>query len=124
MKTDYKDIDHYISTFPDDVQEILEGLRAFIRKNAPEAKEKISYQIPTFDFYGNLVHFAAYKNHIGFYPGAKAIRVFQEELKGFKTSKGTVQFPIEKPLPLGLIGKIVKFRVKENSESGKRKAKA
>ncbi|PJZ65823.1 hypothetical protein CH371_09750 [Leptospira wolffii] len=124
MKTDYKDIDHYISTFPDDVQEILEGLRAFIRKNAPEAKEKISYQIPTFDFYGNLVHFAAYKNHIGFYPGAKAIRVFQEELKGFKTSKGTVQFPIKKPLPLGLIGKIVKFRVKENSESGKRKAKA
>ncbi|TGK59464.1 hypothetical protein EHQ27_00270 [Leptospira wolffii] len=124
MKTDYKDIDHYISTFPDDVQEILEGLRAFIQKNAPEAKEKISYQIPTFDFYGNLVHFAAYKNHIGFYPGAKAIRVFQEELKGFKTSKGTVQFPIEKPLPLGLIGKIVKFRVKENSESGKRKAKA
>ncbi|EPG65846.1 hypothetical protein EHQ61_14650 [Leptospira wolffii] len=124
MKTDYKDIDHYISTFPEDVQEILEGLRAFIRKNAPEAKEKISYQIPTFDFYGNLVHFAAYKNHIGFYPGAKAIRVFQEELKGFKNSKGTVQFPIEKPLPLGLIGKIVKFRVKENFESGKRRAKA
>ena len=107
-------ISEYIQTFPPEVQTILTELRILIQKAAPNAIEKISYQIPTFYLNGNLVHFAAYKNHIGFYPSSSGISEFAEELKKYKTSKGTIQFPIHEPLPMDLIKKIVEFRVKEN----------
>jgi uncharacterized protein YdhG (YjbR/CyaY superfamily) len=118
-----KDIDEYLSIFPADVKAKLETLRATIRKAAPKAEEAISYMIPTFKLNGNLVHFAAFKNHIGFYPGAAGIEVFQKELKGYETSKGTIQFPLDKPLPLKLVTTIVKFRVIQNMEKVKSKAK-
>ncbi len=107
-------IDTYIATIPDEVQVILEKLRQTIRQTAPAATEKISYQIPTFYLNGNLVHFAAYKHHIGFYPASSGIRAFQDELKNYKTSKGAVQFPIDAAIPHALVKKIVQFRVKEN----------
>jgi len=107
-------IDDYIATFPHEVQAILEKLRQTIRKAAPDATEKISYQMPTFYLNGNLVHFAAYKNHIGFYPAPSGIVAFEAELSEYKTSKGAIQFPIDKPLPLALVKKIVTFRVDEN----------
>ncbi|EQA62501.1 iron chaperone [Leptospira alexanderi] len=113
-KINFKDVDDYISRFPENIQKILEGLRSVIRKSAPKAEEKISYQIPAFVFHGNLVYFAAYKKHIGFYPTSSGIRAFQSELTKYKTSKGAVQFPVDRPLPLKLIAKIVKYRVKEN----------
>lgn len=109
-------IDEYIATFPQEVQVILEKLRQTIRKAAPDATEKISYQIPTFYLNGNLVHFAAYKHHIGFYPASSGIRAFQDELKNYKTSKGAVQFPIDETIPHALVKKIVAFRVKENTK--------
>ena len=121
MKTDYKSIDQYISDFPVSTQKILAELRATIREAAPAASEKISYQIPTFFQNGNLVHFAAYKNHIGFYPTSSGVQAFKGELKKYKTSKGSLQFPIDQPIPLGLIKKIVKFRVEENSTKAKKK---
>lgn len=121
MKTDYKSIDQYISNFPISTQKILEELRAIIRESAPAASEKISYQIPTFFQNGNLVHFAAYENHIGFYPGASVIQAFGNELRNYKTAKGSIQFPIDQPIPLELIKKIVKFRVEENSAKSKKK---
>jgi uncharacterized protein YdhG (YjbR/CyaY superfamily) len=110
----YVSIDEYIATFPKEIQNILEELRATIQAAAPDAKEKISYQMPTFDLKGNLVHFAAYKNHIGFYPQPSGIQAFRNELSIYEGAKGSVQFPIDKPLPLKLISKIVKFRVAEN----------
>ncbi len=110
-------IDEYIATFPPDVQKILNMLRATIQKAAPDATEKISYAMPTFYLNGNLVHFAAYKNHIGFYPAPSGIEAFEKELSVYKTSKGAVQFPINKPLPFALITKIVRYRVKENLEA-------
>jgi uncharacterized protein YdhG (YjbR/CyaY superfamily) len=99
----------------------LETLRQTIRKAAPKAEEVISYQMPAFKFYGMLVYFAAYKTHIGFYPTGSGIASFKKELDKYETSKGTVRFPIDKPLPLGLIGKMVKFRVKENFEKKTKK---
>lgn len=111
-----KNIDEFISAYPDDIQAILQELRRTIQKAAPKAQEKISYGIPTFTFHGNLVHFSAYKTHIGFYPGAAPIKEFKDDLAGYETSKGTVQFPLDKPLPLDLIRKIVLFRVKQNSQ--------
>jgi uncharacterized protein YdhG (YjbR/CyaY superfamily) len=119
----FSTIDEYISTFPKDVQETLEKLRQTIKKAAPEAEEAISYQIPTFKFHGNLVYFAAFKNHIGFYPTSTGIEVFKKELSSFETAKGTVRFPIDRPLPLSLISKIVKYRVKENLEREMKKTK-
>ena len=107
-------IDDYIASFPQEVQVILEKLRQTIRQAAPDATEKISYQMPTFYLNGNLVHFAAYKNHIGFYPAPSGIGAFEAELSEYKTSKGAIQFPIDKPLPLALVKKIVAFRVDEN----------
>ncbi len=109
-------IDDYIRSFPIEIQNNLIKLRAIIHKAAPEAIEKISYGMPTFYLNGNLVHFAAYKKHIGFYPTSSGIAEFTGELKGYKTSKGTVQFPINQPLPMELIKKIVKFRVNENTQ--------
>ena len=117
------DIDEYIAAFPKDVQDILEELRQTIKKAAPEAKETINYQIPTFTLYGNLVHFAAFKNHIGFYPTPSAISAFEKELSRYEGAKGSVKFSIEKPLPLAVVSKIVKFRVKENLERQKKKKK-
>lgn len=110
----YESIDDYISKFPTEVQEILNKLRTVIKESAPDAKEKISYQMPTFTLHGNLIHFAAYKKHIGFYPTPSGIDTFKDELSEYKGSKGAVQFPIEKPLPYELISRIVKFRVDEN----------
>ncbi len=110
-----KTIDEYVKTFPKDVQSILEKMRQTIRKAAPEATEAISYQMLTFKLNGkNLVHFAAYKNHIGFYPIPSGIETFKKELSPYKQGKGSVQFPIDKPIPYGLVKKIVMFRVKEN----------
>ena len=113
------EIDKYISGFPKDIQKLLAQIRAAIRKAAPDAEEKISYGIPAFALKGNLVHYAAYKNHIGFYPAPRGVEAFKKELANYKGGKGTVQFPIDKPLPLNLISKIVKFRVKKNLERKK-----
>ena len=118
-KEQFKTIDEYIKTFPEDVQSILEKMRQTIRKAAPEAEEAISYQIPTFKLNGNLVHFAAFKNHIGFYPTSSGIEAFKKELSPYKGAKGSVQFPIEKPIPYDLVKKIVIFRMKENLEKKK-----
>ena len=107
-------IDTYIAQFPDDVQARLQKLRTTILKLAPGATEAMSYQIPTFKLNGNLVHFAAFKKHIGFYPGAAGIAAFQDELAGYKSAKGSVQFPLDQALPLDLVKKIVKFRVAQN----------
>jgi uncharacterized protein YdhG (YjbR/CyaY superfamily) len=107
-------IDDYIATFPHEVQAMLEKLRQTIRKAAPAATEKISYQMPTFYLNGNLVHFAAFKKHIGFYPAPSGISAFQDELMKYKTSKGAIQFPIDTAIPHTLVKKIVQFRVKEN----------
>jgi len=107
-------IDEYIATFPEEVQKILQELRSTIKASAPDAEEKISYQMPTFFLKGNLVHFAAYKNHVGFYPTPSGIEKFQQELSKYEGAKGSVKFPIDLPLPLILIKKIVEFRVLEN----------
>ena len=109
-----KNINGYIAGFPIKTQAILQKLRLTIRKAEPEAQEVISYQMPAFKYRGILVYFAAYKNHIGFYPTPTGIAAFKKELSAYQTSKGTVRFPIDKALPLDLISKIVKFRVKEN----------
>ena len=116
-------MDEYIAGFPKDIQEILEKLRVTIRKAAPGAAETINYAIPTFTLKGNLVHFAAYKNHIGFYPTPSGIEAFKKELSVYEGAKGSIKFPIDKPLPLDLVTKIVKFRVKENLERAETKAK-
>ena len=118
MKTSDKNImtiDDYIAGFPENVQEILEQLRQTIRNAAPESEETISYQMPAFKQKGILVYFAAFKNHIGFYPTPSGVEKFKKELSGYEVSKGTVKFPIDKTIPLDLVSKIVKFRVKENS---------
>ena len=123
MTTSPTTIDEYIATFPKDVQTILQKIRATIRKAAPQAEEAISYQMPTFKLNGNLVHFAAFKSHIGFYPVPSGIEKFKKELSAYKGAKGSVQFPLDQPIPYGLIGRIVKFRVKENLEKAKAKGK-
>jgi uncharacterized protein YdhG (YjbR/CyaY superfamily) len=113
-KKQFKTIDEYIKAFPEDVQSILKKMRKTIQEAAPEAKEAISYQIPTFKLNGNLVHFAAYKNHIGFYPTSSGIEAFKDELSPYKSAKGSVQFPIDKPVPYDLVKKIILFRVLKN----------
>ena len=107
-------IDEYIAGFPGDVKKVLQKIRMTIHEAAPEAQEKISYQMPTFYLKGNLVHFAAFKDHIGFYPVPSGIEKFKKELSVYKQGKGSVQFPLDQPMPYDLITKIVKFRVKEN----------
>jgi uncharacterized protein YdhG (YjbR/CyaY superfamily) len=114
LETAPKDIDEYIAGFPPDVQEILEEVRATIRSAAPGAEETISYQMPTFRLEGNLVHFAAFKKHIGFYPAPTGIAEFKDVLSDYQGGKGSVQFPLDKPMPLGLIRRMVEFRVREN----------
>ena len=122
-KTAPKDIDEYIARVPDDVRETLEKIRMTIRKAAADAQETISYQIPTFTLSGKLVHFAAFKNHIGFYPGPSGIEKFKDELSVYDSAKGSVQFPLDKPIPFRLISRIVKFRVNENLKKAEAKGK-
>jgi len=114
-----KDIDDYIAGFPSPVQKLLQTMRATIRKAVAGAGEKISYQIPTFTLHGNLVHFAAFKNHIGFYPGAAAIRKFKPRLSAHKSAKGSVQFQLDEPIPWDLITDIVKFRVEASRQAAR-----
>jgi len=114
-------IDEYIGAFPNDVQEILEKIRATIQKAAPDAKEKISYSMPAFEQNGVVVYLAAFKNHIGLYALPSGHETFKEELSKYKSGKGSVQFPLDQPMPFDLIAKIVKFRVKENLEKTNKK---
>lgn len=122
-KTTFKDIDTYISLQPKEVQATLQKIRETISKAAPEAGETINYGIPTFTLNGNLVHFAAFKNHIGFYPTPSGIAAFKKELSVYEGAKGSVQFPLDKAMPLSLITKMVKYRVKENMAKAVEKAK-
>jgi len=116
-----RDIDEYIAGFPPDVQEILEQVRMTIREAAPDAEETIKYAIPTFTLEGILVHFAAFKKHVGFYPTPTGIEAFKGELSVYEGAKGSVRFPLDAPIPLDLIGRIVKFRVNENLERAEAK---
>jgi uncharacterized protein YdhG (YjbR/CyaY superfamily) len=109
----YQSVDAYIADFPPNIRGILENIRRVIKESAPEAREAISYGMPTFKLNGNLVHFAAWKNHIGLYPTPSAGEAFKKELSGYKTSKGSVQFPMDQPIPFDLIEEIVKYRVNE-----------
>ena len=119
MREQFKTIDEYIKSFQKDTQDVLEKMRQTIHQAAPEAEETINYQIPTFKLNGNLVHFAAFKNHIGFYPAPTGIEAFKKELSPYKSEKGSVQFPLDKPIPYDLVKKIVEFRVKENKSKKK-----
>jgi uncharacterized protein YdhG (YjbR/CyaY superfamily) len=118
----FKTMDDYIDSLPADVQRILNELRRAIREAAPEAEETINYQIPTFTLNGNLVHFAAFENHIGFYPTPSGMQAFEKELSRYKRAKGSVQFPIDEPLPMPLIRRTVEYRVKENREKKVKKS--
>jgi uncharacterized protein YdhG (YjbR/CyaY superfamily) len=110
----FNSIDEYIATFSPEIQKTLQEIRAVVKAAAPDAAEKISYQMPTFFLHGNLVHFAAFKQHIGFYPTANGVEAFAQDLSKYKGAKGSVQFPLDQPMPLELITKIVKYRVAEN----------
>jgi uncharacterized protein YdhG (YjbR/CyaY superfamily) len=116
-----KSIDEYILQFPPEVQDKLRRIRAMVREAAPEAQEKISYQMPTFYLHGNLVHFAAFQKHIGFYPAPTGIQEFKEDLSKYKGAKGSVQFPLKEDPPYDLISRIVKFRVDENIKRAAKK---
>ncbi len=122
-KKKFNNIDEYISGFPEDVQNILQQIRKTISNAAPEAEEVISYNIPTFRQNEVLVYFAAFKNHIGFFPTSKPIEIFKKDLSKYKTSKGAIQFPLNQKIPLGLISRITKFRLKEVLEKHKKKNK-
>lgn len=117
-------IDDYIAQFPSDIQTSLQAIRTVIREAAPEAQEKISWSMPTFTLNGNLVHFAAHKGHLGFYPGANGIEAFKDRLQGYIWSKGAVQFPYSKPVPYDLVTEIVRFRVEENNREALMKLEA
>jgi uncharacterized protein YdhG (YjbR/CyaY superfamily) len=119
MQRAAENVDKYIEQFPPEIRELLARMRETIRQSSPDAEELISYAIPSYKLNGMLVHFAAFSKHIGFYPGAGGITEFAKELTGYKTSKGTVQFPFDRPLPLDLVKRIVKFRVKQNLEKKK-----
>ena len=114
-----EDIDEYIAAFPCDVQKILQKIRKTIRKAAPDAAEAISYAIPTFKLNGNLIHFAAYQNHIGLYPAPRGVQEFKEDMARYEGGKGTARFPLDEPIPYDLITRIVKYRVKQNLERNK-----
>jgi uncharacterized protein YdhG (YjbR/CyaY superfamily) len=116
----FETMDGYIASFPKDVQDLLERMRLAIREAAPEAEETISYQMPTFKLNGNLVHFAAFKHHIGLYPTPSGTEAFKKELAPYESGKGSIKFPMDKPIPLDLVKRIVEFRVKENQEKPKR----
>lgn len=120
-KSSAKDVDAFIAKYPKDVQEILNRVRETIRAAAPGAEEGINYGIPTFFLNGNLVHFSAFKTHIGFYPTPAGIEKFKKELSRYEGAKGSVKFPLDQPIPYALIAKIVQFRVKENMATGRKK---
>lgn len=120
-KKQFNTIDEYIATFPEDVQHILEQLRHTIQAAAPDAAEAISYQMPTFKLNGNLIHFAAFKNHIGLYPAPSGIDAFAQELTPYVVSKGSIHFPKDKPIPFDLVTKIVQYRVQETLAKRKKK---
>jgi len=120
-RKEFTSIDEYIRSFPPEIQKLLNEVRGAIKATAPDAIEKISYHITTFYLNGNLVHFAAFKNHIGFYPTSSGISAFKDELKEYKSAKGSVQFPLDKPMPIALIKRIVKYRVGENTQKPKKK---
>ena len=119
LKRQLTNIDEYISGFPEDIQEILQKLRQVIQKSAPEAQEVISYSMPAFKQNGILVYFAAFKEHIGFFTTSSGVTAFKKELEAYSTSKGTIRFPLDKPIPFPLVEKIVKFRVAENLKKAK-----
>lgn len=119
----YNTTDEYISQFSPEIQEKLSNLRRVIKEAAPEAEEKISYGMPAFTLYGNLVYFAAFKNHIGFFPTPKGVEAFLDRLTEYKISKGTIQFPLNKPIPYELVSEIVKFRVDQNIKEAENKKK-
>lgn len=121
--TAVQSIDEYILRCPPKVQEVLRELRRVIKEAAPEAQEKISWQMPTFVLHGNLIHFAVHTKHIGFYPGTSGIEAFKQQLSSYKGAKGSVQFPIDKPLPYEIITEIVKFRVAENLKQAEAKVR-
>ena len=121
-KKGFESIDEYIAAFPADVQKILQEIRKVIKEAAPQAVEKISYQMPTFYLDGNLVHFAAFKNHIGFYPAPSGIETFKDDLAKYEGSKGAIRFPKDQPLPYDLIRRIVAYRVSENMKKAQEKA--
>ncbi|MBS3945632.1 MAG: DUF1801 domain-containing protein [Melioribacter sp.] len=122
MKIKFTDVEEYLSVFPEEIIELLQTLRTAIKEAAPEAEEVISYNMPAYRYHGILVYFAAYKNHIGFYPGSSLINeVFKKDLVKYKTSKGTIQFPLDQQLPIKLIQKIVRFRVMYNLDKTKAK---
>lgn len=123
MNAKPENIDAYIASFPPATQKILQQVRETIQKAAPEAKEKISYAMPAFELHGNLVYFAAYDKHIGFYALPSGNAAFQKELSAYKMGKGSIQFPIDEPMPIDLIAKIVQFRVQENLEKARLKKK-
>lgn len=118
-----KNVDEYIRSFPGEIQTSLNKMRETIKRSAPGAEEMISYGMPAYKYHGVLVYFAGYKNHIGFYATPTGHEAFKKELSAYKEGKGSVQFPLDKPLPAGLVGRIVKFRVKENLEKEKSKTK-
>jgi len=122
--TNYRSIDEYIASFPKEAQKILEAIRATIKAAAPEAEEKISYQMPTFFLNGNLIHFAAFKNHIGIYPTPSGTQAFKDEISRYQGAKGSIRLPIDEPMPLELISRIVKFRVAENLTKAKAKGRS
>lgn len=123
LSTKFKTVDEYFSTFPAGTKRLLKELQKTIKQAAPQAEELISYNMPAYKLNGMLVYYAAYKNHIGFYPTPSGIEAFKKELAGYEGAKGSVQFPTDKPMPFDLITKIVKFRVKENLEAEKAKVK-
>ena len=124
MSKHYETIDEYIAAFPENIQSILQEFRQAIMQSAPGAVEAISYQMPAFKLNGTLVWFAAFKDHIGFYPRESAIEAFKEKLSTYGVSKGTIRFPLDKPIPLDLIKEIVRFRVKENQHRPAKQGKA
>jgi len=115
-KPEIKDVESYIAGFSPAMQKLLKQLRSTIRKAAPQAEEHIGYQMPAYKFHGPLVYFAGYEKHIGFYPGASGIENFKKEISIYKNAKGSVQFPLDRPLPLDLVKQIVQFRIEENLE--------
>jgi len=116
-----KTVEDYIVSFPAEVQDILQHIRSIIREIVPDAEEVISYQMPTYRLNGNLVHFAAFKNHIGFYPTPSGVEAFQDELIPYQHAKGSIRFPLDRPIPYDLISRIVMFRAKENQEKARGK---
>lgn len=123
-KTGFNSIDEYIATFPKETQKILMEIRDTIKVAASNAEEKISYQMPTFFLNGNLIHFAAFKNHIGIYPTPSSTEAFEKEISRYHSAKGSIRLPLDDPMPLKLISRIVKFRVAENLQKAKLKGKS